>query len=91
MAVEAWQEMERAKLSLDLNNLSDLSLANLVGAKDRLGKLELTLQAELTHRLTSFNVKYCPKELVKRAIKFIGYSERLNAEQKRKFNEWTRN
>ena len=56
VAVEAWQEMERAKLSLDLNNLSDLSLANLVGAKDRLGKLELTLQAELIHRLTSLNV-----------------------------------
>ena len=87
VAREAWLELERAKLALNLNSLSDFSIENLMGAKDRLSKLEFTLQAELIHRLTSINVKYCARELVKRAIKFVGYSERLDTEHKEKIKE----
>ena len=61
-------------------------MENLLGAKDRLNKIELTLQAELVHRLTSTDAKFNPKELVKRIVKFIGYSERLSPEQKERFN-----
>ena len=86
-ATEAWQELERVKITLGLDTLSDLSMENLLGAKDRLNKIELTLQAELVHRLTSTDAKFNPKELVKRIVKFIGYSERLSPEQKERFNK----
>ena len=86
-ATEAWREMERLKVALKLNSLSDLSLENLIGAKDRLSKLEFALQAELIHRLTSINVKYCPKNLVRTVKKFIGYSECLSIDQRKNFNE----
>ena len=89
MRLAAWLEMERLKSALNLNNLSDLSIENLMGAKDRLSKLEFALQAELIHRLCSLNVKYCPKNLVKMVKKFIGYSERLSIEQKNLFDEVT--
>ena len=87
----AWQELERIKTQLGLGNLTDLSVENLIGAKDKVNKIELTLQAELIHRLTSTNAKYCPTELVKRIIKFIGYSERLSPVLKEKFEEVLRN
>ena len=86
-AVEAWLELERIKVILGLNNLSVLSMENILGAKDRLNPLELTLQAELVHKLTAINVKYCPKVLVKKVIKYISYSERLTTEQREKFEE----
>ena len=89
-AAEAWSELERAKTRLGLNNLTDLSIENLVGAKDRITKLELVLQAELLHRLTSSNARYCPKGMVNKVVKFIGYSETLSKAQKAKFNELLR-
>ena len=89
-AAEAWSELERAKTRLGLNNLTDLSIENLVGAKDRITKLELALQAELLHRLTSSNARYCPKGMVNKVVKFIGYSETLSKAQKAKFNELLR-
>ena len=87
----AWQELERVKGLLGLGNLTDLSIENLIGAKDKVSKIELTIQAELIHRLTSTNIKYCPKELVKRVIKYIGYSERLSPELKARFDDVLRN
>ena len=86
-ALEAWEELERVKGRLNLNILSDLSIENLIGAKDNVTKLELALQAELIHRLTSRNVTYQPKELVKIVIRYIGYSERLDEALKERFNE----
>ena len=86
-ATAAWEELERVKRDLSLTNLSDLSLENLIGAKDRIGKIELALQAELIHRLTSRNEAYHPKELVKTVVKFVSYSERLDIELKAKFDE----
>ena len=74
-------------MRLGLTNLTDLSIDNLIGAKDKTSKLELALQAELIHRLTSKGDAYHPKELVKMVVKFISYSERLEINQKAKFNE----
>ena len=86
----AWLELEKAKLELGLRNLTDLSIENLIGAKDELSKIELALQAELIHKLTSRKERYCPKGLVRSVIKLIGYSERLSIELKIKFDEWLR-
>ena len=87
-ANEAWLELEKAKREMGLSNLTDLSLENMIGAKDMVNKIELALQAELIHRLTSKNDKYCPRVLVKTVVKFIGYSERLKPELKGKFDDW---
>ena len=82
--------LERAKRGMGFANLTDLRIENLIGAKDRVNKIELALQAELIHKLTSKNDKYCPKALVKSVIKLVGYSERLSTELKGKFNDWLR-
>ena len=84
----SWLELEKAKRELGLANLSDLSIENLLGAKDKVNKIELALQAELIHKLTSRNDSYCPIALVRMVVKVIGYSERLGIELKAKFNEW---
>ena len=89
-AVKAWEELERAKMALNLNCLSDLSMENLVGAKDDVSKLELTLQAELIHRLTSSNKINCPKSLVKTVVKFIGLTERIEPNLKLLFDVYLR-
>ena len=90
-AFEAWRELEEAKAVLNLNTLTDLTIENLIGAKENVNKIEHALQAELIHRLTSINVSYCPRRLVKTVIQFVGYTERLNAESKELFNEAIRN
>ena len=89
-AIEAWRALEKAKTQLELNNLTDLTIENLVGAKDRVSKLELALQAELIHRLTSTNGAYCPRQLAKIVVRFVGYNERLSNEIKDKFKEVVR-
>ena len=86
-ALEAWQELERIKRKLNMNALTDLSTENLIGAKDNLNKLELALQAELIHRMTSRNETYCPRELVKTVVKFVSTAERLKPNEKQLFNE----
>ena len=85
-AIEAWELLEGAKLRLDLQPLSDLSIENLLGAKDRVNKLELTLNAELIHRLISCSQTYCPRTMVMASLKFISYSEKLDRTVKEKFN-----
>ena len=76
---------------MGLSNLTDLSIENLIGAKDKVSKVELALQAELIHRLTSRGVTYQPRELVKVVIKYVGYNERLSISVKEKFDDWLRN
>ena len=49
----SWLEFEKAKREIGLSNLTDLSIENLIRAKDKLSKVELALQAELIHKLTS--------------------------------------
>ena len=90
-AVRAWQELERVKRELNLNVLTDLSIENLIGAKDNVTKIELALQAELIHRLTSTNESFQATGIVRSVVKFVGYSERLTPELKTKFEEAIRN
>jgi len=75
-------------LKLDLPQLSDLSIENLIGAKEKVTKIALALQAELLHKLTSIGSKdYCPKQLVKSAVKVICCCENLSSDLKEKFKE----
>ena len=77
MAIQAWQELEHFKQVVGLAQLSDLSIENLLGAKDPVNRIELALQAELMHRLSSISKISCPKRLTKAVIKFIGQAEKL--------------
>ena len=76
---------------MTLNALSDYSVENLVGAKDRLSNIELTLQSEVLMRLTTKGEGYCPKLLVCSAITFIYKVERLNTEEKERFKRYMEN
>ena len=67
--------------------MSDLSIENLLGAKDNLSKIELALNAELLVKLTTRSETYCPNQLVRSAVKLIGYSERLEPNLIEKFKE----
>ena len=77
-ARRAWSLLEESKLRIGLKQLSDLTLENILGAKDRLNKLELALQAELLLKIISTSEKYIPESLVKSSIKLISYCERLD-------------
>ena len=87
-AIEAWSKLEVIKRRLKLSNLSDLTIENLVGAKDRLTKIELALQAELIIKLTSRNEQYCPEQLAKSAVMLVCNSERLQGEIKEEFKKY---
>ena len=89
-AREAWQKLEEIKVSLGLAELSDLTLENLVGAKDSLNKIELAIQAELIHKLTTKSEGYCPSQLAKAAVLLVGHSEKLQPNLKEKFDEFKR-
>ena len=91
-ATAAWIELNNAKVRLGLSPLTDLSMENLLGAKDKLDPVELALSAELLHRLAaSGNNLYCPRSLVKMVIRTIGHCERLRPELKRSFKEMMNN
>ena len=87
-AREAWRELEVIKDKLSLTTLSDLSLENLVGAKDPLNKLELALQAELMLKLSTKSDGYCPKQVARAATMLVLNSEKLNTTLKEKFEEF---
>ena len=87
----AWTKLNEAKSRLGLNPLSDLSIENLLGAKDRQTKLELALGAELLHRLSAFGDKdYCPNLMVKMVLTTIGHCENLDPDLQRRFKEMIR-
>ena len=87
-ALRSWQLLEESKRKLNLNNLSDLSIENLIGAKDRLNKIELALQAELILKLTSKSDTYFPEQMVRSTIMMVFNSEKLNDEMKAEFNNY---
>ena len=62
-------------------------MENLVGAKDRLNKIELALNAELILKLSCKGEGYCPEQLARATVKLIGNSEPLKPELKAKFKE----
>ena len=78
VARSTWELLDEVKLRLGLNRLSDYSIENVLGAKDKLSKLELTLQAELLLRIISNGERYEPRRLVKSSLKIIGFCERLD-------------
>ena len=84
-AREAWQKLEDIKTRLGLSTLSDLTIENLVGAKDRLNKIELAIQAELIHKLMTKSDGYCPNQLAKAATLLVCSSEILLPGLKEKF------
>ena len=77
-ARRTWNLLEETKLRLGLNQLSDYSLENILGAKDKLSQIELALQAELLLKIISTSDTYDPKRLVKSSLKTISYCERLD-------------
>ena len=81
-AARSWELLDAMKSRLGLNPLTDHSIENILGAKDRLGKIELALQAELLLRLTSNSETYVPEVLVKASAKLIYHSEKITPELK---------
>ena len=89
-AVESWQLLEEAKARLELSSLTDRSIESLLGIKDNLTKLELALNAELIHKLSTRSEVYCPKAVVKSVLKFISYAEKLGSDMKEKIESLVR-
>ena len=89
-AIETWRLLEEFKFKVNMGQLSDLSIENLLGAKDVLNKIELALQAEIILRLTSTSESYCPNQVVRSSIELIGYAETLNETQKIEFKNFIR-
>ena len=87
-AIDAWLRLDEAKRQLGLRPLIDFSLENLIGAKERLTKVELALNAELILKLSTKGEGYCPAQLVKATIKLIGNSEPLKGEVKDRFKAY---
>ena len=76
------------KVRIGLKQLTDLSIENLLGAKDKLSKIELALNAELLHRLSAMgSAEYCPNQMVRAAIKLIRCCEPLTSELLERFKE----
>ena len=77
----AWQELENIKARLDLPILSDLSIENLLGAKDKIEKIELAMKAEFIHKLMSKGgTEHCAKQKVKAVLKVIMVGETLETD-----------
>ena len=87
-AITTWDNLEQAKRLLNLTSLTDKSVENLIGAKERLNKIELALQAEVLLRLTSKGEGYCPNQLIKAAIALVLHSENLNDELRNNFERY---
>ena len=71
-----------------MNVLTDFTIENLLGAKDRLDRIELAINAEIIHRLTSNGEGYCPNQVVKASLQLIRYSENLEPSLKVKLKEY---
>ena len=87
-AILTWNNLEDAKRQLNLTGLTDLTVDSLIGTKERLGKIELALQAEVLLRLTSKSEGYCPAQLIKAAIALVLNSENLKEELRINFNRY---
>ena len=60
-----------------------------MGAKDKLSKIELALNAELILKLTSKGEGYSSSQLVRSTLQLIGNSERMNQDLRNKFRTVT--
>ena len=90
-AVQAWLKLNEARLELGFDALTDFSYETILGVKQKLSKVELALNAELLHRLTTFGGNdYCPNQMVKAVIRMIGNCEPLDLEIRNRFKEMIR-
>ena len=89
-ARETWIKFNEAKNSLELTVVNLLTLENILGAGERLDKLDLALQAELLLRLSSKGEGYHPEQVVRSAVSLVFNSERLNDEKMQLFKNWKR-
>ena len=89
LALETWNKLEEAKRELGLRCLTDLTIENLMGAKDKLSKIELALNAELILKITSKGEGYSSSQLVRSTLQLIGNSERMNQDLRNKFRTVT--
>ena len=87
LAIECWKKLEDWKRALGMNIMSDLSVENLLGAKDILSKVELALNAELLLKLSTRSNGYMPEQLVRSTVRLIGNSEWHKPEIRQKFKE----
>ena len=87
LAIECWEKLEDCKRALGMNIMSDLSVENLLGAKDILSKVELALNAELLLKLSTRSNGYMPEQLVRSTVRLIGNSEWHKPEIRQKFKE----
>ena len=79
--------LNEIKGRVGLNQLSDSTIENILGAKDRLSKIELALQAEVLLRIISSSERYIPDVIVKASVRLIYYLEKLNPELKEKLKD----
>ena len=84
-AQETWLKVNESKIALGLTPLSDFTIENLLGTKDRVSSIELALNAEIIHRLTSKGEGYCPNQVVKASLQLLSYAEKLDSALKEKF------
>ena len=66
-------------------------MENLIGAKDKLGKIELALQSELLLKLSSKSEEYCPSQMVRAAVKLVCNSEKLEEEVRAGYLDYKNN
>ena len=81
-AVRAWKKLEELKVQIGLTALSDLTIENILGAKDRVTKIELALNAELIHKLAARSEHAYPDKLAKSVVRLIYQSEYVRSELK---------
>ena len=89
-AREAWMRLNEARDHLQINSPGTLTMANLVGAGDRLDKLSLALQAELLIKLSGKSDGYCPLQIVRSTIQMVLNCERLGEDQLELYKQWKR-
>ena len=79
-AREAWTKLEELKNRAGLSTLTAITLENVLGADENTSKLELALQAELIHKLTSRGKIHSPLLLARTVANIIANAEPLALE-----------
>ena len=86
-----WAKLGEVRRLLKLKDISDFTIENLIGAKDKLTKIELALQAEVILKLTSRSDGYDPEQLVNSAVKLVLGCEHLKDELRKEYDRYKRN
>ena len=89
-ARETWGKLDEAMNLLQMTLTSPRTIENMLGAGERLDKLNLTLQAELFLKLSAKSEGYCREQMVKSSIALVFNSERLSEDKKLLYKNWKR-